>query len=291
MNTARRWTLIRLFLLTLCVGGSGGCAWMSYLGTTDEGREFGKIYFVGGAGPVGNVVGIFDVPEGLRRGGYRGAIETFGWQSAVGGTLRDQTDRARNLNQAQRLAGRIQEYMDSYPERPVNLIGLSAGTGVVTWALESLPDGYNVQSVVLLASSLSRGYDLSNALRHVSGHVYVFTSTDDAVLKYMLPVAGSVDREFGISEAAGLHGFMLPRGGDEEIYRLYRTHLRHRPHKRKYTRYGYEGGHTDCTDARFIEHVIVPLLIASPTTSETTAGPPQPAPGPDPELTPAPDAG
>lgn len=259
--------------MTLCVMGSGGCTWMSYLGTTDEGREFGKTYFVGGAGPVGNVIGTFDVPEGLRRGGYRGAIETFGWQSVMGGTLRDQTDRERNLHQARRLARRIQAYMDAYPGRPVNLIGLSAGTGVVTWALESLPDEYNVQTVVLLASSLSRGYDLSNALRHVTGYVYVFTSTEDAVLRYMLPVAGSVDREFGMSEAAGLYGFILPRGGDEEIYRLYRAHVRHRPHKRKYALYGYEGGHTDCTSPRFIQHVITPLLTTSPTESRSTAKP------------------
>lgn len=243
---------------------------MSYLGTIDEGREYGKTYFVGGAGPVGNVVGTIDVPEGLRRGGYPGAIETFGWQSVVGGTLRDQMDRARNLGQAQRLAARIRAYMDAYPGRPVNLIGLSAGTGIATWALESLPDGYNVQTVVFLASSLSRGYDLSSALAHVAGKVYVFTSTEDAVLRYMLPVAGSVDREFGTTEAAGLYGFVLPRGSDEQTYRLYRAHLRHRPYKRKYARYGYHGGHTDCTSQEFIAHVVTPLLRAGESRAATT---------------------
>ena len=99
--------LLHLVLLSAGVGILTGCTWMSYLGTDDRGREFGKTYFVGGAGPVGYVVGVHSVPKGLRRAGYRGAIETFGWQSVVGGTLRDQVDRSRNEEQARRLARRI----------------------------------------------------------------------------------------------------------------------------------------------------------------------------------------
>ena len=36
------------------------------------------------------------MPEGLRKGGYRGAIEVYPWQSWIGWTIRDQIDRYRN---------------------------------------------------------------------------------------------------------------------------------------------------------------------------------------------------
>ena len=36
----------------------------------------------------------------------------------------------------QQLAGRIEAYLSEHPGRPVYVIGMSAGTGVVVWALE-----------------------------------------------------------------------------------------------------------------------------------------------------------
>ena len=263
MATIKAWLrFCGVIALMLCAGASGGCAWMSYLGTREGEPQRGKVFYIGGAGPVGNVVGTFDIPRGLRRAGYRGAIETFGWQAALGGTLRDQTDRDRNLSQAHRLAQRIRDYQDAYPDAPVDIIALSAGTGIATWALESLDgDRYHVQTVVYLASSLSRGYDLSAVLGRIDNRLYAFSSAEDPILRYMVPLTGSVDREFGEGTAAGLYGFTLPRNAGEDVRMIYQARLRNRPYKRRYARYDYYGLHTDATSESFVRHVLAPLLL------------------------------
>lgn len=234
---------------------------MSALGTDDQGRTYGRTYFVGGAGPVGNLVGTVDVPRGLRQGGYRGSIEVFGWQSIVGGTLRDVMDRARNEKEARRLATRIRRYLDQYPGRRVNIIALSAGTGIATWALEALPPKYHVGSVVFLSSALSRRCDLRKALSRVDGQLYCFHSPRDPLLLYGLALTGSVDRESGTIGAAGVHGFEPPPDADDTARDLYALKVRNRPHVPAYSEHGYHGWHTDCTSPAFIAHVVAPLLM------------------------------
>jgi len=252
----------RNLLLLLALAGNlssvWGCAMLSFLGTDERGRELGRTYFVGGAGSVGNVVGTIDVPKGLRDARYRGSIEVFGWQSALGGTLRDMLDRGRNEAEARRLAERIENYLDQYPGRRVNIIALSAGTGIATWALESLAPKYHVGSVVFLGSAMSREYDLGPALRAINGHLYVFCSERDPLLKYGVLLTGSVDREF--TGAAGLHGFELPSGASEQTRRAYADKLRLCPYKAEYADFGYNGGHTDSTSPKFIAKVVYPLL-------------------------------
>jgi pimeloyl-ACP methyl ester carboxylesterase len=272
-----------LLLLAASLTCSSGCAWMSYLGTDESGSDLGRVYFIGGAGPIGNVVGTFDVPRGLREAGYQGSIETFGWQSVVGGTLRDQTDRERNLDQAQRLAQRIVDYMNEYPGRRVDIIALSAGTGIATWALESLPEGYSVGSVVFLASSLSRTYDLGAAMQRVDGRIHCFFSPRDPMLRLGLPITGSVDRQSGFAAAAGLYGFLLPPGANLDQRRAYVVHLRNHPYRTLYRRYGYFGMHTDSTSREFIAAVVSPLLTEPGGAGGMLAEGPQPPPdGPHP---------
>ena len=250
--------------LALVLSGSTGCTWMSYLGTDERGSELGRTYFVGGAGFVGHVTGTLAVPKGLRQAGYRGAIEVFGWQSVVGGTLRDQMDRSRNEGQAHRLAERIRAYVQAFPDGPVDIIALSAGTGVVTWALESLPEDVRIRNVVYLGSSLSRRYDLSEALRRLEGRLYNFYSSRDAVLRYGMPIAGSVDGELGWPSVAGLYGFALPPDLDDTGWQVYRQRLRNRPYKSRYARFGYRGQHTDATSPEFIARIVTPLLSRPP---------------------------
>lgn len=258
--------------LVLTSGGLTGCTWITYLGTDTRGSELGKTYYVGGAGPFGHV-GTIDVPKGLRRAGYRGAIEAFGWQSIVGGTLRDQVDRSRNEEQAQRLARRIEAYLLSHPDRRVNIIALSAGTGVATWALEALPAEYHVGTVVFLGSSLSRDYDLGAALSHVDEKFYSFYSPDDPILRLAVPIAGSVDRETHGPNLAGLLGFKLPDEAEQATAELYQRRLLNRPYRKQYRAYGYRGMHTDSTTVRFVQNVIAPLLLRPIDAPATSAAP------------------
>ncbi len=250
--------ILRLVWLGTLLGTAPGCVWMSRLGTDEAGLPHGKTWFVGGAGSVGNVVGTFDVPRGLRAAHYKGAIEVFGWQSVVGGTLRDMLDRERNEGEARRLAADIQNYLDQHPGRRVNLIALSAGTGIATWALEALPPTYRVGTVVYLGSALSRDYDLSRALERISGRLHCFYSADDPLLRYGLPITGAVDRSSPV--AAGLYGFARPSAADGPQQAGYARRLRNHPYRHEYADYGYFGWHADSTSPRFIEKVVAPLL-------------------------------
>lgn len=247
-----------------------GCSWVAAeIGTDLRGENVGKTYYLGGAGALGHV-GTIDVPNGLRAGRYKGAIEVVGWQTWFGDVLRDQIDRARNEVEAERFAQQITDYLDTHPGRRVNIIALSAGTGIATWALEKLPEDYNVGSVVFFGSSLSRHYDLTLALRHVDEKLYNFYSADDPILRYALPIAGTVDREFS-DEVAGRFGFASPRLLTAEANADYLEKLRNMPPLRRYRRYGYKGGHTDGVGEDFIRAVVAPIMTKPLEKSDASA--------------------
>lgn len=229
------------------------------MGTDLRGQEIAKTFYVGGAGALGHV-GTLDIPRGLRAAGYRGAVEAFGWQCALGGTLRDQLDYNRNREQARRLAHRIKQYHQAYPAGRINLIALSAGTGIVVWALESLPEDCHVGTVVFLGSSLSRQCNLSRALRRIDGHLYNFYTPTDPVLMHLVPVTGSIDRVSTGPSVAGLFGFACPDRATPQERMLYRLRLRNMPHREEYARCGYRGMHIDATKAPFVRQFLAPLL-------------------------------
>ncbi len=253
------WHVFATAGLALCL--STGCTWMTNLGSREEGADNGKTFFVGGAGSIGAVAGTFDVPAGLRKGGYRGAIEVFGWQSYVGDALRDQIDRDRNIKEAERLADRIDAYLRAHPGRPVDVIALSAGTGVAAWALESLPEGRRVDHVVFLSSSLSREYDLSSALARVKSGLFNFYSPKDPMLAVFMKSVGSVDRGTWVGAAAGLHGLAVPPSASPRTRSLYRALVRNIGYREEWARYGYFGMHADSVAEDFIHHVVTPVLV------------------------------
>lgn len=245
-----------LLVLAAALPALAGCSLISHLGTDLSGADLGKTFYLGGAGTLGHV-GTLDVPRGLRDAGYHGAIEVVGWQSWLGGTARDQIDRGRNRREADRFARQILDYLDEYPDRPVNIIALSAGSGIAAWAIERLPPDKRVATVVFLASSLSRHYDMTDVLNHAE-HVYNFHHSRDPILRYLVPLAGTVDRRY--DGCAGQYGFAWPPHADDDTRRLYKSRLRNMPPSRRYVRFGYDGGHTDGVRADFIREVVAPLL-------------------------------
>ena len=66
------------------------------------------------------------------------------------------------------MARKIREYSKRYPENRINIIALSAGTGVAVWACENLDSSSQIENLVLLGSSLSHDYDMSKALAHIT---------------------------------------------------------------------------------------------------------------------------
>lgn len=253
-----------------------GCTWVTRYGSITDGAEFGKTFFVGGAGSIGAVAGTFETPRALRAAGYSGAVEVFGWQSYIGDALRDQVDEQRNRGEAGRLAAQIAAYLREHPGAEVNIVALSAGTGISAWAVEQLPPGQRIGTIVLLSSSMSREYDLTAVLRR-SSHVYAFYSPSDPVLGVLVRGVGTVDRGAWTADAAGLSGFALPAGARGDTRLLYAERLRNVPYRPEWSRLGYWGMHADSVAERFVERVVARLLLGEPVDDPSLAPAPEPA--------------
>lgn len=240
-----------------------GCAEedMSY-STTGPGRltgseRYGMIYYLDGAGNLG--YGVDTVPRGLRAAGFRGGFQPIIWTTFTG-PVGDQMIRFNARLRSGELTKKIVRYRKSYPDAPLHVIGLSAGTGVATFALENLPADVKIDCLVLLGSSLSSTYNMAKALAHVRGKVYVIYSSQDAVLSGLVPVTGTIDGAY-LVEAAGLIGLRAPAGLKPADAALYREKISNIPWRPSFERYGYAGGHTDATSYSFVKSYIAPRLL------------------------------
>lgn len=222
----------------------------------------GYIYYFDGAGGGG----LFsNWSGGLRKGmldaGYNGAAEIFRWNTGLG-VLADQNASVDyKRGKASECAARIQKYSKQYSGAPVTLIGLSAGTAVTVFVLEALPVSCPVENVILCGASISADYDLTRALQRVRKRMYVFTSERDGVLAFLVPIAGTADRQSGDVPSAGLRGFQMPVRPSAETRAQYAkvAYIRWTP---EFERYGDFGGHTDALKAPFVQHYMAPLVMA-----------------------------
>ena len=220
-------------------------------------EPFGKAYYLDGAGNLG--FGQDTVKKALRASGFGGDVENIVWTSYTG-PLGDQLIRINARAKADQLKKKIINYRKRYPNAPLYVIGLSAGTGVAAWAVEGLPDGMEVDTMVMLGSSLSSTYDMTECLKHVQDKVYFIYSPRDAVLSGFIPVTGTIDGQYFV-EPAGLVGMRVPAKASETTRQLHRDKISNIPWQSRFERYGYAGGHTDGTSYRFVRYYIAPKLL------------------------------
>jgi pimeloyl-ACP methyl ester carboxylesterase len=146
-------------------------------------------------------------------------VRVFEWTHGICRPIKDLRDRAHLLAQAKLLADAVTAVKTQAPERPVYLVGHSAGAGLVLAAAEQLPPG-SIERIVLLSAAVSPTYDLRPALRSTRGEIVSFHSSHDRLLlDWGTSLFGTVDRLYG--PAAGLKGFVRPEQLDEEGRRLY----------------------------------------------------------------------
>jgi pimeloyl-ACP methyl ester carboxylesterase len=173
------------------------------------------VYLVGGIGRL-----ILLGPSArfaLPRAGVDYELREYPWQHEKGGELRDLRDQPYLLQKSAELADEIRTLRESRPERPVYLIGHSAGCAVVVHAAEQLPAN-SVERIILLAPALSPTYDLTKALRATKREIVAFNSCLDPTL-HCTRVFGTADRVYVVS--AGVHGFVRPADLDEDGQRCY----------------------------------------------------------------------
>lgn len=242
---------------TLCSASACGRA-VQYIANTGD-RSAGITYYLGGAGPIGNV-GSLDVPNGLQEAGYDARVEVFPWQGLT--HAGDQINVSRNREKGAELASQIRSYRRAYPNNKINIIALSAGTGVATWALEYLPEGVQVDQLVFLGCSLSSRYDLTRALRRIQGNLYVIYSPNDPILSKVVWYTGTVDRAPAEEGVAGLRGFRLPPVPGPDTEREY-SKVHNVPWRIDFSDAGFDGGHIDCTSREFVREYIAPVIMGN----------------------------
>ncbi len=229
-----------------------------------ERMQHGYVYYLDGAGGgTAKTNWAEGVKEGFLAAGYKGAGEMYSWETGRGliadQDASDEYKRAKALG----LAVEIANYAKAYPDAPVSILSFSAGAADAIFALEALPDSVQVDYVVMLGASISEDYDLTKALSHVKKKMYLYTSTRDEMLGFLMKFSGTADRRF-FDPGAGIKGFVLPKGADEDTRRAYADKVVSIPWTPALKVDGDKGHHFDNVKMEFIRDHVAPLLMGQP---------------------------
>ena len=167
-----------------------------------------------------------DIRYGLQLAGVTSGLPIHPWGQSLplAGAIINQMDHDGNRREGVKLARMIVQYQDNHPGCPVYLIGHSGGAGICVFAAEALPEGRQIDGMVLLAASLSNSYDLTRALRRSRGGIVSFHQvTDIGFLVLGTTIMGNVDGTRG--PAAGAIGFEEPDENAAPIRRQAYTRL------------------------------------------------------------------
>jgi hypothetical protein len=257
----RRQLTAALFASLLALLTTAGCG-QRMLPADSEHLSHGIVYYLDGAGG-GGFMWNWDsgVRDGLLAAGYAGSGAMFDWETGLGPLADQASSLSYKRGRAGELALRIHRFKERYPDAPVSLISLSAGAAVAVLTLEALPADCPVDTVVLLGASIAADYDLTAALRHVRGRLYIFTSTRDEVLSDIVPLTGTADRDTDGAPAAGLSGFIMPAAATAETSGLYADRVVTIAWTTDFERDGNYGHHLDNVRAAFIRNRVAPLVI------------------------------
>jgi pimeloyl-ACP methyl ester carboxylesterase len=195
-------------------------------------------------------------------------IQSFHWTHGYCRILSDQMHASHMRREGKRLADLVLRCRDEAPDRPIYLVGHSAGCGVLLTAAESLPP-CSVERVVLLAPAVSVKHDLRPALVCSCRGMDVFYSQHDWVcLGVGMFLAGTTDRCWTL--AAGKVGFRPVAHGPEE--EMLFAKLRQYPWDASLSWTGHKGGHYGPYQPGFLRMFVLPLLNPGLETPESESG-------------------
>jgi pimeloyl-ACP methyl ester carboxylesterase len=220
----------------------------------------GVVFVVGGAGGwdvLGKsarlAFGAGDVPHEIRE---------FPWSHGFGRLLQDLQDWKHLQEKASALAMEVRQVKGADPDRPVYLVGKSAGTAIVLGAAAELP-AETLERIVLLSSAVSPDYDLGPALRATRREIVSFWSPHDRlVLGWGTGEFGTADRVYG--QAAGLVGFRRPVVASSEEENAYQRLVEVRWSPRMIW-HGYFGDHVGTSLPLFLYAEVAPWLDPAST--------------------------
>jgi pimeloyl-ACP methyl ester carboxylesterase len=185
-------------------------------------------------------------------------LSVFQWSHGYRRLWADQTDSQHTRDQGRRLADAILDRKAREPGRRVVLVGHSAGCGVILAAGDLLPIDA-VDRIILLAPSVSTGYDVRPTLWSAREGVDVFCSRKDWVaLGFVVRVVGTTDR-YRLSGAAGRWGFQ-PKGS-KALDDLESSRFRQHFWTEDMAWSGHTGGHHGVNAPEFVRCYVHPLML------------------------------
>lgn len=211
------------------------------------------VVVVPGAG--GSAAGAEAIRGGLRDAAISAPIVVFEWGAPPPLFVLNLQDDGIHSSAESRLAREISRWRAANPAGHMGIVAHSAGCGVVLGALRRVRENVAIDSVVLLAPSVSPGYDLGAALRRVRGRMHVFYSERDRLwLQWRTGTFGTYDNVR--TPAAGNRGFVtLGRLTPDLESRI----LQH-GYRDQWTTLGHGGGHFGPLSRAFVAKVVAPAL-------------------------------
>lgn len=196
------------------------------------------------------------------------AIHTIVWGAPPPLFFLNYSDQSIHNTAEAEFSARIEQWHRDHPTGRIDIIGHSAGCGVALGAIARLPQA-RVEHLILLAPSVSPGYNLQPALAKVNAPIHVYTSTDDTMLQWRTSSFSTYDRVQ--TAAAGVGGFTSPFPPGRVI---------HHPFEPRWTTLGHDGGHWGPLADRFSQLVIAPLLTQDVATAQSLSARHMPAASP-----------
>lgn len=196
-------------------------------------------------------------------------VRSFRWSHGYCRVIADQMHAAHLSQQASHLAELVLSCRREEPDRPIYLMGHSAGCGVVVRAAEQLPPD-TLERIILMAPAVSARHDLRPALTSVCRGIDVFISHHDwACLGLGTFLAGTTDRcwEFGASGKDGFQTF-IEGPEDEALY----AKLHQYPWDPSLRWTGHNGGHYGAYHPKFLRLFVFPLLVPPRQPAVSAAG-------------------
>ncbi len=193
-----------------------------------------------------------NIVRGLIAGGVPYAVEIHDWTYGRLLALYNLVASGRHHQQARLIAGKITRYRDQYGDRPIYIIGHSGGGGMTLLALAQLPDGVKIDGAVLIAPAISRSFDLTSSLPHVSRGIWNISSYGDLFFMGFSALLGNIDRHWQLP--AGLTGF------SKQVHERVTLHslppLLEFPYRWEYLSSRFLGGHFGGTCVPFVQNYI-----------------------------------
>ena len=191
-----------------------------------------------------------NMARGILRSRHRGAVVRFDWNKGVPfvRSLVNLIDTRHQERQAAAIVEYIVTYRREHAEAPIHLVAQSGGCWITIRVLESLPSEICIQTAVMIAPSMSPGYDISRAADRCAGGLFSFGSAGDYFfLGLGTLMFGTSDRVF--TPSAGLLGwhYQHPKFTDARWHPAWLW-------------MGNLGNHTMSGATHFMEHVIGKVL-------------------------------